>query len=540
MKKLISIAVPSLLLIFCRCAQVVSLSGGQPDRAAPVLLTASPPLSANSFSSETIVLEFDEYIQLLDPTNEVLISPLLAEFPEMIVQGKKLLIRLKKENLKPNTTYRIAFGNAIGDMNERNLLKNFEYIFSTGLTIDTLRVKGQITQAEDNTAAIDMLACLYNYQSGYDSLPYKELPLYICKADRHGDFEFTNLPKGKYELMVIGDKNHNLLYDIEKESIGFSGQALQLAADTMLTLKAFKESPAKTFIVKSFSPDYGSAFVILNQRSSWSIKALNLNQTKDILLPKLNAKTDSLKIYYRNIKDTLALVSISESGQVDTLYIRVPPYRKNSLSAAQIRLPELPPTIKDKAVLQFNRWMDTNTVVLPALRLLNRVDSSVKIMAVTGHWQSVDKFEIHNPLSAATNYTLEADSGAFADQMRTRSVAFNLVYKTKSVLDFGKLKLKIKFKTKQSYLVEVLNERQQIVESRQIALALSASNATTLEFSMLPPGTFQVRIVYDDNQNGKWDSGNLLKRIQAEKISIMPKQVKVIPDWELEEEIIEK
>jgi hypothetical protein len=57
---------------------------------------------------------------------------------------------------------------------------------------------------------------------------------------------------------------------------------------------------------------------------------------------------------------------------------------------------------------------------------------------------------------------------------------------------------------------------------------------------MLPPGTFQVRIVYDDNQNGKWDSGNLLKRIQAEKISIMPKQVKVIPDWELEEEIIEK
>jgi hypothetical protein len=161
-------------------------------------------------------------------------------------------------------------------------------------------------------------------------------------------------------------------------------------------------------------------------------------------------------------------------------------------------------------------------------------------MAVTGHWQSVDKFEIHNPLSAATNYTLEADSGAFADQMRTRSVAFNLVYKTKSVLDFGKLKLKIKFKTKQSYLVEVLNERQQIVESRRIALSLSGSNATILEFPMLPPGTFQVRIVYDDNQNGKWDSGNLLKRIQAEKISILPKQVKVIPDWELEEEIIEK
>jgi hypothetical protein len=208
--------------------------------------------------------------------------------------------------------------------------------------------------------------------------------------------------------------------------------------------------------------------------------------------------------------------------------------------AAQIRLPALPPTIKDKAVLHFNRWMDTNTVVLPALRLLNRVDSSVKKMAVTGHWQSVDKYELHNALAAATNYTLEADSGAFTDKMRTRSAAFNLTYKTKSVLDFGKLNLKIKFKTKQSYVVEVLNERQQIVESRKIALALSASNATTLEFSMLPPGTFQVRIVYDDNQNGKWDSGNLLKRIQAEKISIMPKQVKVIPDWELEEEIIEK
>ena len=50
------------------------------------------------------------------------------------------------ETLLPNTTYKLAFGNAISDLNESNVLQNFEYIFSTGSTIDSLKISGQVLE----------------------------------------------------------------------------------------------------------------------------------------------------------------------------------------------------------------------------------------------------------------------------------------------------------------------------------------------------------------------------------------------------------
>lgn len=540
MKKLSRIGCICLLLIFSRCAQVGSLTGGQPDRTAPALVAVTPPMSSTSFTSQLIVLEFDEYIQLVDQANEVLISPRLPELPEMTVKGKKLLIRFKKEHLQPNTTYRVAFGNAIADMNERNQLKDFEYIFSTGVVIDSLMLKGNITQAEDNTSAFDMVACLYNFKEGYDSLPYKELPIYICKADRSGDFQFKHLPKGNYQLMVIGDKNRNLLYDGEKERIGFISKALALKADTSVSIKAFKEPPSKTFILKTVSQEYGKALILLNKSSNWKLSALKSSQTKDVLLPRETDTKDTLTVLYKNIQDTLALISQAPDGVRDTLFIRVPFFRNNPQMSPVVQIPAYPPTTADKAVFVFNRWMDTSATKLSALNLLSQSDTLVKKIAVKARWLSANSFQVENALLPGTTYTLMADTSVFKDMMGIRNAAFNVIYKTKTPLDFGKLILKIKFNIKQQYVIEVMNERQQLVAKRIVELALSGSNAAVIEFSMLPPGTYQVRIVYDDNKNDKWDTGSLLKRKQAEKISILPKQVKVIPDWELEEEIIEK
>jgi hypothetical protein len=53
-------------------------------------------------------------------------------------------------------------------------------------------------------------------------------------------------------------------------------------------------------------------------------------------------------------------------------------------------------------------------------------------------------------------------------------------------------------------------------------------------------GTYQVRIILDDNANGKWDTGNVLKRIQPELVEINSKLLKVIADWEIEEDIIQR
>jgi hypothetical protein len=46
-----------------------------------------------------------------------------------------------------------------------------------------------------------------------------------------------------------------------------------------------------------------------------------------------------------------------------------------------------------------------------------------------------------------------------------------------------------------------------------------------------------VKVIFDDNGNRKWDSGNLLSKRQPERVIINSKQIKVLSDWEIEEEI---
>ena len=37
-------------------------------------------------------------------------------------------------------------------------------------------------------------------------------------------------------------------------------------------------------------------------------------------------------------------------------------------------------------------------------------------------------------------------------------------------------------------------------------------------YDFLPPKTYLIKAIWDQNDNGKWDTGNLIKRIQAEKV----------------------
>lgn len=46
-------------------------------------------------------------------------------------------------------------------------------------------------------------------------------------------------------------------------------------------------------------------------------------------------------------------------------------------------------------------------------------------------------------------------------------------------------------------------------------------------------GEYRLRLITDRNNNGVWDSGNLQKRIEAEKVSYYPSTVKIRKDWDL-------
>jgi len=207
-----------LLLFVASCAQVVAPGGGPKDKTPPRILKYTPDSAQLNFNSNKVVMEFNEYVQLKDLNNQLIISPPLEKTPDIKIKNKTLTIDLSGQKLKPNTTYSISFGNALQDLNEGNAIPDFKYIFSTGSYIDSLTVNGKVRTAFDHKTDKNILVMLYS-EFG-DSIVYKQQPDYFAKTNADGIFKISNVRPGTYKIFALKDEDNNYKYG-GTESIGF-------------------------------------------------------------------------------------------------------------------------------------------------------------------------------------------------------------------------------------------------------------------------------------------------------------------------------
>ena len=103
---------------------------------------------------------------------------------------------------------------------------------------------------------------------------------------------------------------------------------------------------------------------------------------------------------------------------------------------------------------------------------------------------------------------------------------------TSKIEDYGKLFLTVKPENyKKNYILELINVKGELIRKTKNNL----ENFYTLEY--LPPGEYQIRIIKDANGNGKWDTGNYLKKIQPEEVKYLKESIIVRANWELNETI---
>jgi hypothetical protein len=479
---------------------------------------------------------------LKDLKNQLLISPKLKTEPEINVQGKKLKIDLKIAEFLPNTTYRIYFGKSITDMTEGNAIQNFEYVFSTGDYIDSLKIKGLITEAFNDKPAADVLVGLYNSKNISDSLIYKETPDYVTRSLPNGEFNFWNLPDNNFKLVAFTDKNKNYLYDGESEKIAFKDSIIYVKKDTVNSLKMFAEQSAKTYIKKTSVPYYGILNVIYNKKSFFATTILNIADRNFITESDRNKEKDTVTFYYHNIKDTIGVI-ITEfsSKKTDTVKMALPKInsKKRSLTYTTNLLNGLLP-VNSSMKLHFITALDTTKTMNSKINLFYVKDSIKVVETAQLRYTSPVEATILNKLKEDVQYKLKIDSAAFYDLSGRYNDSSFVDFKLQNKSELGKVSLKVLLNKKQSYIVQLMNEKEHIVKEDYLSFSLSSSNAASIEFTDIPPGTYVTKIIFDDNGNKKWDTGNYLSNKQAEKVYISSKQIKVLADWELEEDILIK
>lgn len=226
---LLILCIPTIIMKITGCANIVPPGGGPRDSLPPLPVSASPKDSALNVNTGKIIINFNEFIELKSPSENILISPYPAKQPLTESKLRSVSIRLK-DSLLPNTTYVIDFGNAIADINEGNVLKNFRYVFSTGNNIDTNELQGRIVIAETGKTDSTFFALLYRKQE--DSTVVKEKPMYVARVDSKGNFRFYNLPGGTFYVYALQDADGDKRYNQLSEAFAFVDSAITINADT--------------------------------------------------------------------------------------------------------------------------------------------------------------------------------------------------------------------------------------------------------------------------------------------------------------------
>ena len=516
-----------LFLFVCiGCAKKGSITGGLKDTIAPTLKISFPENFSTNFKGNQIKLTFDEYIKLKGLEKQLIVSPPMKNEPLIIPSTvtKYLTIQIK-DTLQPNTTYSFNFGQSITDNNEGNPLNQFKYVFSTGPYIDSLALGGRVKDALDREVESFVSVMLYEVNEKFkDSVVYTSPPRYITNTlDSLKTFRLENLKAGKYLLVAMKDRNNNNKFNPKTEKIGFHKQFITIPNDTVYEIELFKE----VLPFKALKPSQVSGNKIAigyegKQDFSKSKPKIILKNNNEILESIVTQfpKKDSLQVWYKPIKADSLLLNIKKESYVNDFSVKIKNQKKDTLSINAVQTGIL--NMRDEFTLESS----TPLVKIDKSKISIK-DSKTKNTEFTTNYDDFNqKLVLNFPKNTSEKYQIQLLPGALTDFFEKSNDTLTYKLETRSESDYGNLIVDLQNVKRFPIIIELTNEKGEI-----LAHDYSEKN-TKVEFNFLEPKDYILRVIYDDNKNRKWDSGNYLEKRQAEEVIYYSKVIKdVRANW---------
>ena len=516
-----------LLLSTVQCAKRASPTGGPKDSIPPVLINASPKLNTIFFDKEEINLTFNEYIILKDINKQLIISPPLnsTQYKVYPVTGASKKVTLKLlDTLLDNTTYTFNFGESITDFNESNPTSYLTYTLSTGPTIDSLYIRGRVTDAFELETERFISLQLYPVDSAYnDSVIYTQKPLYVTSTLDTTIYRFQNLKAGKYAIIALEDKSGNYFFDQSVDKIGYKKELIELPKDSIIDLRLFKERTNFFWDQPYFVNDHHIILSYYGDRDNEPFKMVsNVPESFESLVTQ-SRETDTLNYWFKgaeldslqfefNIKDSLQIKTVQFNNPTpDSLVI-------DKLTSGSLRLQE-------KYELKSNLPI---TLVNSEQVIVTNVDS-IQIPAVLKLQKNYDRVTIDFEVIPNDRYEITLLPNALVDFWGNTNDT--LVYRTstKKIEDYGNIFLRVQHQSPHPYIIELLKNDDVI---RRFDTPIEGNN---YRFELLDAGNYRVRLIEDPNENKLWDTGSYLEKIQPEKVIYYWKEIDLRANWDMNE-----
>lgn len=537
MKKKYLLLFIAIGLLFANCAKRGTITGGDKDTLAPVLKISLPKNYTTHFNDKVIKLTFDEYVKLKDINKQLIISPPLEKAPRILPLNAAKTVSVEfLEDLQPNTTYNLNFGQSIQDFNEGNPYKDFKYVFSTGAFIDSLEVSGTVRDALSKQKDKDLSIMLYEVNEEYkDSTVFKQNPRYITtSADTSGVFKIENIKAGKYMLIGLKDENQNHRYDPKSDKIGFLNAPVNLPTQETFDLRLFKEIP----VFKAYKPIQNSGVsAYLGYEGNPKDIQVQLKKNKEIYPHKISKVSgkDSLQLWFKSIK--------LQKSEVDSLEVEIKNGKYNQNFTFKIKN-QKSDSLKISPVQAKFLGLNDNISLISNMPLVKIDENKIKITAkdttVSIPFKVIyDEMNLNLQLEfkkeAQTQYSLKIEPGALLDfYENSNSELIKFQFECKNTTDYGNFRLDLE-NVKQYPIIVELTDKNGVVQQSKIA-----DKAGTINFDLIKPELYALRIIFDENKNGVWDTGNYLQKLQPEEVIYFPKNIDIRANWDVQQTFILK
>lgn len=581
-------ALPALIavLILTACASIGRPEGGRRDEEPPVFVRSTPAPGAVNVDGRRLSIYFDENVQLEDAFNKVVISPVQLEAAQISANGRRVSVELR-DTLKPDMTYTIDFGDAIKDLNEGNVLDGFAIDFSTGTTLDSMRVSGIVLGASNLEPAQGVLVAAYSNLS--DTAVRTLPPDRIARTNQLGQFTIRNLAPGTYKVYMINDINRDWHWD-RSEDVAYLDELIvpstkaitvtdtlysSTGEDSLTTRDGVQYLP-NDILLNWFNEDYKAQYLKEYARPDRRRVTLELGAPADSLpeLRIVDGPRDTSLAGLTSDKWATTVASLTKDTitvwltdtmvmNTDSLRLSVKYQKPDSLdrlvwttdtlrffykaprrSKKEIEADTLPPA-KDvlKVELKLNGGVQEvyNPLKISIDQPLMSLDTSaVRLeMMVDTLWTPIKGWTIEpdsvNPVhlkkirqtwKPGEKYRFSVDSAAIVSLFGEHNKPISTEFTVRKLDEYSNLVF-VMPGVDSTGIVELLNSSDEPVKAVPVVDGRA-------DFRYLAPNTYYARMYFDTNGDGKWTTGKL-DSIQPEEVAYYPKKLVLKSNWDVEQ-----
>ena len=587
-----------LLLFFSSCAnRGIGPQGGPKDTIPPRMVKEQPLNQSVNFHGKKIEITFNEYLQLDNIQQNLLVSPPQQVSPIVKAVGKKVTVEMQ-EDLIDSTTYTLDFGNAICDYTEKNPMRGYVFAFSTGDRIDSMEVYGRVANAEDLNPVSGLMVGLQAnlHDSAFSTLPFTR----VARSDSLGEFGIQNLRNGVYRLYALQDQSRDFLYQ-PGEGLAFSDSLVIPEYETEIVFDTIWKNIADTIDSLSSVRQIDTILTIQNAYVGpadlmlWFFKE---DKQRHYFQRVYRDEPHIIKLQFSAPQDSLPLLralppSAMDSTRSDSLWtdpwaytlLQANPTRDtlvywltDSLAIRQDSIFLEMTYLKSDSLYNLVPETDTVSAIYRAPRLTQKAKEAQEKKArerkLDLKSNAKDKFEVYDTLSVVAAFPIDSiytDSIRLYEKQDTLLIDKPFTLRQKDVMSFqiiaplqqgkqyelhldsaavrdiygvasDKKKFTLRLKTAEDYstlLIRLPNydpriRLQLLSEKDQPVRELPAREEGT-KFEYLTPKTYYLRLYFDLNGDGRWTTGDWITKRQPEPVYYFPAKLTLRANWDFEE-----